>query len=195
MIAGVVMSHIAHLLAVIILYEMSTDLIDRTKNAKNCIAFTAAALYIFSPAGVFLSAPCTESIFAVFSFCGFRGYLLAVHHFNHAKAVPGCLLMIMAGVSFGMATLIRSNGILAGIPFAIEAVTTTLLVLSRGFSVTRLVRLASVITGGLFVGFGLATPQFIAYQEYCAGRAPGARRPWCEWTIPSIFTFVQSHYW
>ncbi len=103
--------------------------------------------------------------------------------------------MVIAGSAFGLATLIRSNGILAGIPFLIEAVTTMLALLSHGFSLTRIVRLGSVGLGGILVAVGMFLPQVLAFQEYCAGRSPGDRREWCEWTLPSIFTFVQSHYW
>jgi len=103
--------------------------------------------------------------------------------------------MVIAGSAFGLATLIRSNGILAGIPFLIEAVTTLLALLSQGFSLTRIVRLGSVGLGGILVAVGMFLPQVLAFQEYCAGRSPGDRREWCEWTLPSIFTFVQSHYW
>ncbi|KAI1623814.1 phosphatidylinositol glycan, class V [Exophiala viscosa] len=192
-VAGVIVSHTAHFLAVILLFELSTSLLE--DNKKSYISFTAAALHIFSPAGIFLSAPSTESIFAPLSFLGFWAYLHAIRCFNHAKILTGCLNIILAGLAFGLATIIRSNGILAGIPFLIEAVTITLTILSRGLSLSRITRLASIVVGGLLVGLGMVAPQFIAYQEYCADRASSERRPWCEWSLPSIFTFVQSHYW
>ncbi|KAK4937373.1 ER membrane glycoprotein subunit of the GPI transamidase complex-like protein [Elasticomyces elasticus] len=191
-VAGVMVSHISHFLAVVLLFELSKDLLENTK--ESYISFTAAALHIFSPAGIFLSAPSTESIFAFLSFSGFWAYLFAIRRFNRGKVLTGCLSIILAGLTFGLATLIRSNGILAGMPFLIEAVTTALTILPQGLSVSRIARLASIVIGGLLVGIGMVAPQFIAFQEYCVGRAPSGR-PWCGWSLPSIFTFVQSHYW
>ncbi|KIW49878.1 hypothetical protein PV05_11516 [Exophiala xenobiotica] len=192
--AGILLSHAAHWLAVIQLWAIATTLGGKGQS-QSAIPFVAATLHVFSPAGIFLSAPYTESVFACLSFSGFLAFLWAHQYFNHARPFAGCFNMVIAGSAFGLATLIRSNGILAGIPFLIEAVTTLLALLSQGFSLTRIVRLGSVGLGGILVAVGMFLPQVLAFQVYCAGRSPGDRREWCQWTLPSIFTFVQSHYW
>jgi Gpi18-like mannosyltransferase len=195
---GLLVSHCAHWLAVVQVWALAKCLIgggDAQKRTDSYVPFCSAVLHILSPAGIFLSAPYTESLFAFLHISGLLVYVYAVQYFNHARALSGCLAMVTAGLFFGAATMIRSNGILAGIPYLIEAVTTALAVMSQGFSVTRISRLASVVIGGSLVAVGMITPQVLAYLEYCHGRDLGDRQPWCDLTIPSIFTWTQSHYW
>ncbi|KIX97183.1 uncharacterized protein Z520_07297 [Fonsecaea multimorphosa CBS 102226] len=194
LLAGVLLSHLTHWLSVVQLWALTKALIgDNTSNSL--LPFSAAALHIISPAGVFLSAPSSESCFAYLSMSGFLAYFHATRYFRRGLVLAGCTTMIYAGLFFSVATMVRSNGILAGIPFLVEAVTTLLEMLSRGLSASRLFQLASVVAGGLLVAFGMVYPQGLAYRDYCYGRGPEARRPWCNQTIPSIFTWVQSHYW
>lgn len=126
---------------------------------------------------------------------GFTGYVYAIQHFDKGQVFAGAILMICSGAAFGTATMVRSNGILSGIPFLYEAIVAMLSILFRGPSGVRFTRLASVIIAGLVVASGMAYPQILAHKDYCSGRDVGTRRPWCERTIPSIFTWVQSHYW
>lgn len=194
-VAGVLLSHITHWLAVVQLLALTTVLVGGNKNTHSSTPFCAAALHIFSPAGIFLSAPSTESPFAFLSISGFLGFVYGVQRFNNSRVSAGCMSMIGAGFAFGAATVIRSNGILAGIPYLIDAITTSFAILSQGFSLTRCSRLSSIVAGGLLVACGVILPHILGYRDYCNGQNPGERRPWCEWTIPSIFTWVQSHYW
>jgi len=103
--------------------------------------------------------------------------------------------MLAAAVLFSLATFVRGNGILAGVTYLLEAVATAFALLNQDFSLSRLIRLLSVVAGGLLIALGTLIPQYLAYAEYCIGRDPDARRSWCNNAIPSIFTFVQSHYW
>lgn len=196
LIAGLALSHLAHWLSVVQLYSLATALVGEHRVSSSSTApFYAAALHIFSPAGVFLSAPYTESLFAFLSMSGFLEYTRATHHFARDRLFAGGIGMIVAGTAFGMSTLVRSNGILAGISFLFEAITTALAIIGQGPSLPRISRLASVVVGGLLVAVGMLTPQVIAYWEYCHAPKAGDRRPWCDFVFPSIFTWVQSHYW
>lgn len=94
---------------------------------------------------------------------------------------------------FGTATTFRSNGILNGLLLLEEAVR-VLLRLKDGMNIETFRRLIAAGVGGLFVLAGFLLPQFVAYQEYCTTSSQD-RRPWCERTLPSVYTFVQEHYW
>lgn len=177
------------------LWFLTRRLVDVGKNPDSVVPFRAATLYIFSPAGVFLSAPYSEALFASLSISGFLGYVYAVHYLNHGRALTGSVLMVVAGVPFGLAAIVRGNGILAGVTYLLEAVATAYALLTQDFTLSRILRLASVVAGGLLIAVGMMIPQSLAYVEYCAGRTPEARRSWCNNTIPSIFAWVQSHYW
>ncbi|ETI28681.1 hypothetical protein G647_01132 [Cladophialophora carrionii CBS 160.54] len=194
--AGVALSHTSHWLSVIQLWVLTKAIAEEMQCPDYYnLPLNAAALHIISPAGVFLSAPYSESPFSFLSMSSFLSFVYALQRFKNNQNVAGSTSMVLAGLRSCVATMLRSNGVLAGIPFLFEAITTALSILSQGLSTVRITRIASLIAGGLLVGIGMAYPQFLAYKEYCYGRSPDDRRPWCNLTLPSIFTWVQSHYW
>lgn len=193
--AGLLLSHISHLLSVIQLWALVKTSVGDQKQQDHRLAFNAAVLHIISPAGVFLSAPYAESPFAFLSMSGFLAFAYALQHFDKHHTFAGSANMVLAGVIFFAATMMRSNGILAGLPMLIEAITKTLSILTRRLSKMRIAQLMSIVVGGLLVGMGLVVPQLLAHQEYCTSQTADERRPWCNQSLPSIFTWVQSHYW
>lgn len=192
---GILVSHTSHLLAVLALYSLTVALIPAGMNRKRQIAFTAASLHILSPAGLFLSAPYGESAFAFLNFTGMLVYALAAKtrfangdHFAFQEA----LMSITSGLLFGLASTMRSNGIFSGVLFAwdaIDAISSPLQLL-HDFNKTK--RFVATILPGILVGIGFAIPQVVAYMEYCTS---GNTRPWCDRVPPSIYSWVQSHYW
>lgn len=189
------LSHIAHWLSVVQLWFLATLLTGRNKDANSSVPYRAALLHIISPAGIFLSTPNAESSFAFLSMSGFLAYAYAVQQFNRSRGVTGSAAMVVAGAVFGLATIYRSNGILAGITFLVEASGTAYSIVTQGPPALRIVRLTSVVIGGLLIAIGLAVPQVMAFQEYCLHRSNDVRRGWCNRSFPSIFAWVQDHYW
>ncbi|KAK7426574.1 ER membrane glycoprotein subunit of the GPI transamidase complex-like protein [Neonectria magnoliae] len=185
---AIAVAHASHLVAVLALYRLTIVVC-----ADRRLAFVAAAIHIFSPAGLFLSAPYAESPFTCLSFVGDLLFALGV------KAGPDSLRrnasVAGAGVVFGLATTFRSNGLFGGLPFAVEAVQ-CLLAFANGPSFSKILRLVAPVLGGLFVAAGAIIPQAIAWMRYCGGNISEAElRPWCTRLIPSIYTFVQEEYW
>lgn len=191
---GISIAHAAHGFSVLALYNLARALFTDEQGRK--LAFVAACLHIISPAGLFLSAPYGESAFAFFSF---SGCLLFVRSFEFRKQSTPLqdLLVAVSGLVLGFATMVRSNGLLYGLLFLEEAIKITYFLIHR-FTLTTMRRLAAVSLGGLFVAVGFLLPQFIAFQQFCteplATNGPPARI-WCTRTFPSIYTFVQDHYW
>ncbi len=184
-------AHVAHLLSVLVLFNLTLAIFpDRSPK----FAFLASLFHILSPAGLFLSAPYAESSCALLSF---TGCLLFSKSFarNRENTTKEDLLVFMSGVFFGVATTFRSNGILYGILLLEEALR-TLFELCHGIKLSTFRRLISTGLGGLAVAGGFLLPQYIAYKQYCMDPDSGSiTRSWCERRIPSVYTFVQEHYW
>lgn len=153
------------------------------------LAFVAALLHILSPAGLFLSAPYNESTYSLLSFTGYlflaKGLLGQKRTFAHDVSV------VASGMWFGFATTFRSNGLLNGIPFAIALAQE----LFTAPSLSSIRRRCALIIGGLAIAAGFIIPQLIAYQTFCSASSITELRPWCTSRLPSIYSFVQEHYW
>ncbi|OAA50960.1 DUF409 domain protein [Beauveria brongniartii RCEF 3172] len=87
-----------------------------------------------------------------------------------------------------------------GLLFAVEALRAAGAFVKAPGRVSLAVAAAGV--GGVLVAMGSAIPQYVAYTIYCGGgsgggeeRAAVVRPPWCERTVPSIYSYVQDVYW
>lgn len=189
---GVTIAHVAHLLSVLLLFALGTIIFP---TAGPRFALTAAFLHILSPAGLFLSAPYAESPCALLSFLGIFLFVRSINH--HGRSTIGQdLLVLLSGITFGVATTFRSNGILNGL-LLLEEAFRLLLSLLHGFQLVTIRRLVATGLGGLSVGAGFIIPQYIAWSEYCGQGNAESRllRPWCHNALPSIYSFVQEFYW
>lgn len=184
-------AHAAHLASVITLYYLTLAVFPDTESRR--LGLITALLHIFSPAGLFLSAPYAESSCA---FLTFAGCLL------FAKSLPvdgqpslrRDLLVLLSGITFGVATTFRSNALLNGL-MLLEGAFRTLLDLRDGFGLGKVRRVVFTGLGGICVGIGFLLPQYIAYEEFCMGGEGSSSRAWCLRRIPSVYVFIQDHYW
>ena len=201
---GVLISTLSHLVAVIALYHLTNKVVRSPETIKRKVAFAASCLHIISPAGMFLSAPYGESTFAAFSFAGALCYTLSIQaRLQQEGNIPnqfrpeGKVMMIvvwtvLSGLCIGISTIMRSNGILGGLLFASDALNGIRQPAYLFQDRRAVVTFAATVCAGMLVGIGFAAPQVVAYMEYCTG---GNTRPWCMKAIPSIYSWVQSHYW
>lgn len=183
-------SHVAHLLSVLVLFTLTLAVFPRSTSG---FAFTVASLHIISPAGIFLSAPYAESMCALLSFTGILIFQKSVIPKGQSTLVHD-FYVLLSGVLFGVATTFRSNAILNGLLLLEEAIR-TFMSLSRGLRLSTVRRLIATGLGGISVAAGLLLPQYISYSEYCRETGVASLRPWCGKLLPSIYTFVQDHYW
>lgn len=194
-------ANISHLLSVLVLYRLAKILTPPSKDAS--IPFVAATLHIISPAGLFLSAPYAESLFSLLQFSAILLYCWntpglsstgSVSDHTSQRHLLHDLCLILSGFLFAIAATVRGNALFAGCIYAYDgmALLPHLLPLPRSFSTVR--HAVSVIFAGLLILSGFAFPQFLAYSEYCTGGvAPSPA--WCSEIPPSIYAYVQSHYW
>jgi GPI mannosyltransferase 2 len=179
----------------LLVWSIAKRLLQGEPQARASASFVAALLYIISPAGVFLSAPYTESPFAMLNMLGIRLFLLGKDMSKQNQIVSGALATMAGGIASGLATVVRSNGILNGILYAWDALSCLLQLLQDRASFRHICRLFSLGVGGCMIAAGMVLPQYQAYREYCSGPDTADHRPWCSDRFPSIFTFVQAHYW
>ncbi len=185
----------SHLMSVFVLYRLSDMLFPRGQYAGRAISVLAACLHIISPAGLFLAAPYAESLFSFLSFSAFCLYAEGYLAYLSGSVGKGNWSTLAAGAAFGLASTVRSNGVLGGSLFLYDTVTTFRAVIRSSGSL-ELRKLAFSIVGGSFVACGALWPQYIAYVEYCEENVTGyTPRPWCKRTLPSVYTWVQDHYW
>lgn len=190
---GVGLSHLAHFLSVLVLHRLTQNVFSSKADVHQAVSFIAAALHVISPAGVFLSAPYAEPTFSLLNMTGYGIYLSALFDEDAGRCFLRDAKFIVAGITFMAATLVRSNGILSGCLFAYDAALGLAQIMSQGPSNNNIHRLCFVIAGGSIVSLGLIGPQYLAYKDYCT--ITSASRPWCEQLIPSIYGWVQTHYW
>ncbi|CAJ2505678.1 Uu.00g130720.m01.CDS01 [Anthostomella pinea] len=181
---GICVANISHLLSVLVLYQLGMVVF---KNSR--MSFVAALLHILSPAGIFLSAPYNESPFALLSFTGYLFFAKAV--LGEKRSLAHDVSLVASGMWFGFALTFRSNGILNGIPFAAEL----LRELSSPPTLDSVRRRVALVVGGSAVAIGFILPQVTAYRTFCYEASTTDLRPWCTRRLPSIYSFVQEHYW
>jgi phosphatidylinositol glycan class V len=183
---GIIIANISHLVSALILYSLGKTVVGDAK-----LSLIAAMLHIFTPAGLFVSVMYQESPCALLSFAGYLLYATSCR--EDGRPWLRDVLLVLAGSAFGLATTFRSNGILNGLLFAGEFVLQIPQLQHHPLDAIR--RLVVLGIGGVCVASGWLVPQTIAFLEYCSGVAETDMRPWCSKFPPSIYTFVQHHYW
>ncbi|TPX33250.1 hypothetical protein SmJEL517_g03847 [Synchytrium microbalum] len=169
-VTGLIVTNICFVLAALSLYRLSLRVLKDPK-----IATISALLFCIGPGGPFMSSIYTESPFAMLSFGG----MLA---FSNQKP-------IVASVLWGMAATFRSNGVLLS-GFLLYG----LLLDFR----TRKLALTKVLTsliGITIVVSSMAASQYCGYRAFCQDVDADSLPPWCNNTLPMIYSFVQQKYW
>lgn len=184
---GILLSNFAHFASVLVLYHLA-----RALTAGTTLAVSASILHIISPAGIFLSAPYSESLYALSSFTGYLLYAWAIA--TKADTVTGDFLTISSGLLLGIATLFRSNGLLNGIVVAAEFASHAA-VFIRKPTIPSARRVVALGIAGLLVGTSFLLPQAFGYMAFCTEAVEPGPRPWCSRTVPSIYAWVQERYW
>lgn len=187
------LSHIAHYLAVLALYRLSVNVFGRDTATQRLICFLSAVLHVICPAGAFLSAPYGESLFSFLNITGFYVYSSSFLDNKAGKRLSGDVKLLVAAILFSAATAVRSNGILSGILYAYDALLQLRRVWCQRLSIDACAHLSVIIISGCVIALGLVVPQIVAYSTYCV--EDDASRPWCQWLVPSIYRYVQGHYW
>lgn len=187
---AILISNASHLVSVYLLYGICEEVDTEARHGARSLV--VSSLHVIAPAGIFLSAPYGESLFAALTFAG----CLAYSRSARGNPLTSTLYLLLAGVLFGVSCTVRGNGIFSGLIFLSDLLQLIWIYAAHASLRSRraLLRAATAIIAGMLVAAGAAYPQYLAWTEYC-GHATAGRRPWCESYLPSIYTFVQQHYW
>ncbi|KAF9110577.1 hypothetical protein BGX27_006156 [Mortierella sp. AM989] len=172
--AGVLIANVSFIAASVQLYHLTNTLFKREK-----FAFLSAMLYVLTPSGIFMSAIYTESLFAALSFTGMR--LAANKQY------------LLAAFVWSISCMARSNGTLYAGFFIYDLVVRMDLKASVWSKVKNLVKTGCL---SLITWSGFLAVQTYGYSLYCSDKISSLEsRPWCNATVPLIYSFVQSFYW
>lgn len=179
------------------LHELTlTVYLKSTTDRISSFCVLAASLHIVSPAGMFLCAPYAESSFSFLNFVGYYLYAKGMLKHSEGRENQRDFLVLLSGVVFGVATTFRGNGLFSGLLLVWDALACGLRILGFADIASNIRYLLAVSISGLLMACIATAPQYLAYQEYCVrGSADSDKRPWCSYWPPSIFTWVQRHYW
>jgi phosphatidylinositol glycan class V len=193
-VAGIVMSNVCHLLSVVVLYQLLTITVG--SRLRHQIAFIGAALHVMTSASLFLSAPYTE---APFSLLNLTGMFLYARSRAIAQTRPSSVhedaCKLGSGMMFAFGTLMRSNGLLSGLILLYDVARYLPRVAQMQLTVHDARKIAVTCTSGVIVALGYTWPQYLAYNEFCTEDYALDGPPWCTHTVPSVYSWVQSHYW
>ena len=196
----------------LILHQLVLVVVPSTSKRRSQLAFLAAALHIISPAGIFLIAPYTESPFAFLNFLGQLLYVYSWPRHGGEHGVVHDIAIVLSGLCFGVSATVRGNGLLSGILFFTDVVVWLAVRLEDDLQIRLLNiarcspsllaeirsipfrRLPATIFAGLLLAIGFSGPQYIAYLQFCS--TEHEHKPlWCQKIPPSIYSWVQNHYW
>lgn len=194
---GVTLSTICHLLSVILLLSLTATILSPASQIKSTVpmATAVAALHIINPAGVFLLSPYSEALFSFLNILGFHLYLNGLRSYYDKSETRAEIQYLVAGSIFGLATTVRSNGILNGSLFLYDAAVMALSLVNSSCSISRFRHLIVICISGCLVALGAIVLQYLDYVKYCNHDGGRAIRPWCNYYVPSIYAWVQHHYW
>lgn len=193
-VAGIVISTTCHLLSVLVLYKLLTRL-TREGRQQSRIPFVACVLHTLTPASLFLSAPYAESMFSMLNMAGMLCYVESRAMADSSSIrFQEIVLKLSSGLLFALATAVRSNGLLSGLILLYDVARYLPQMLHIRSSMHDLCRVVVTCISGILIAIGFGGPQYLAYLDFCS-ISTSAIRPWCEHRIPSIYSWVQSHYW
>lgn len=193
-VTGIAISTICHFLSVLVLYKLVT-LVIGARGQQSRIPFVVCVLHTITPASLFLSVPYAESLFALLNTTGMLCYAKSKVALSSASSSSQeVFYKLCSGALFALATTIRSNGLLSGLILLYDVVMQLSRLLSRPPNVHDICRIIVTCISGTLIAVGFVGPQYLAYIEFC-GAKNLTTRLWCEKSIPSIYSWVQSHYW
>lgn len=178
----------------LVLYRLLTILTEAGRTQSR-VPFAASVLHVLTPASLFLSAPYAEALFSLLNLTGMLCYAKArAATRSNSISLQEVTYKLSSGALFAVATTIRSNGLLSGLILLYDVARYLPQLLSMQSSVHDICRVFVICVSGMLIAIGFVGPQYLAYLDFCTITDTSVS-PWCQKSIPSIYSWVQSHYW
>lgn len=181
LLVATIVANLCHFLAALVLYYYTRLVFQNARIfSPDRMALVSLVLFILSPAALFLTAPYSEAIAALFSFiCLYlRERALAV---KFGSVVINSHFYVASGLAASLAYGFRANCLLLGLLYVYDLAV-------RPLKVSPLLP----ISAGLILGISFVWSQAANYFAVCYGTDRGE---WCLARVPSLFTYAQAHYW
>lgn len=192
MVVGTLLSNLAFVIASVGLYLFQCELFSKIKIKNVVFPGISTIFFIFPSSNIFNSSMYTESLYSCFNFWG-AFFILKAESKSHKFgffSIKNFTYLVLSVFCMSTACGIRSNGILNSIPLFFYFVSTS----------PRIGNVLSFIIHWFiaFIMFILTILPFLIYLiyvyfRYCVNIP--VSRPWCQYLIPNIYSFVQDEYW
>lgn len=192
---GIAIANICHFLSCVVLYYLSLKIFTSNTlfiSRAERIALLSSLFYVISPAGVFLTAPYSESLCSLLCFSALLLRELSMNRSSYNNiysktclkpSIIYKLVYIFSGSLISLAFGVRANSLLFGILYLYDFYEFTIRNKSFKDSVLSILAGSQLMAAFLFANL-------FAYKTFCP-----ARGEWCFERIPSLFSYAQSHYW
>ncbi|OII73427.1 uncharacterized protein cubi_02639 [Cryptosporidium ubiquitum] len=192
MIVGTLLSNLAFVIASVGLYLFQCELFSKIKIKNVVFPGISTLFFLFPSSNIFNSSMYTESLYSCFNFWG--AFLILRAESNSHKfgffSVKNFTYLILSVLCMSVACGIRSNGILNSIPLFFYFVSTSpkignILSFIVHWFIAFILFISTILPFLIYLVY--------AYFRYCVNIS--ISRPWCQFLIPNIYSFVQNEYW
>lgn len=181
---AVLVGNTCHWLAMVVLYKY-TMLVFRQARLFHApkMAFASGVFFAALPASVFLLAPYSEAIGALFSLSSLwlreEGVRFRVAQ-SERREWWNMTAYVISGLLAGLAFWCRANCLLLGVVYFYDL-----------WKMPRAQKWQPLVAG-LVLGFAFLSSNAYNYWAICHN---GDRGEWCLGRVPSLFAYAQDHYW
>ncbi|RLV86939.1 GPI mannosyltransferase [Meyerozyma sp. JA9] len=177
--------HLAACISMHFLVETTFGKISMFRSRAKSIALASSLAYVISPAGIFLTAPYSESFCNVLVVTGlwFREAALGkTPVLSSFKNTGSVILYLLSGSLIAISFGVRANSVLFGLFYLYD--------LQKAWQNSLVTDFILTLAAGGQLAVAIAVSIWYPYSVFCPGRGE-----WCHSWFPSLFSYAQSKYW
>lgn len=183
----IIVLNLCHWASIVMAIELTKVYLSASVLAKRpLLPQTVGKLYAILPAGIFLTVGYLENLANLLSLTMLWLHQTSIGPDYRTKAklaITSPLKYLLSGVVLAVAVGVRANMILAGVFYLFD-------LYQLGYLSRQLKTIALIIVTGAIPLLSMIGLNAVAYTAFCPQR--GA---WCQWPVPLLFQYAQSHYW